>query len=71
MNKSKLTKQFTINFDDATSNLINKLADINQRKPAEYLRLLLLPVLLDEYAKTQLIQHSENAQPIQPAIFKK
>ena len=65
----KLTKQFTINTDNATAEQINKIAEHYQRKPAELLRLLLVPALCNEWAKIQRQEHPENAQPINAAVF--
>ena len=70
MNDTKLNNQYTINFDDDVSDLIKKLSQAYQRKPAELLRMLLKPVLINEYAKIQAIQHAENKKPWQAAIFK-
>ena len=66
----KHNRQYTINVDENHAALIEKLAAHYKRKPAEMLRLLLEPVLVEEYAKTQRQAHKENTQPIQPAIFK-
>lgn len=60
----------TINLNDNLIALIDKLAAYYQRKPAELLRLLITPVLIDEYAKIQKLIHTENAQPLEKAIFK-
>lgn len=51
MNKNKLNNQYTINFDDDYKKLIDLLSDAYNRKPAELLRLLLIPVLHNEYIK--------------------
>ena len=59
----KLNNQFTINLDEETAELVNKLAKIYQRKPAELLRLLVVPQLSNEWAKIQAIEHPENRQP--------
>ena len=59
---AKLQNQFTVNTDTETAELINRIAEHYQRKPAELLRLLLLPVLLDEWAKIQTVEHPENLQ---------
>lgn len=57
---NKLNNQYTVNFNDEYRELIEKLASIYQRKPAELLRLLLIPVLHDEYSKIMIIDHPEN-----------
>ena len=56
----KLINQFTINTDQETAELIKRIAETYQRKPAELLRLLLVPALLNEWAKIQTQQHPEN-----------
>lgn len=67
--KNKLTEQFTINTDKDTAALIERIAEHYQRKPAELLRLLLAPVLRDEYAKIQRQEHPENTEPLTVATF--
>lgn len=57
---AKLQNQFTINTDDETAAQIEKIAEHYQRKPAELLRLLLAPVLRNEWAKIQQQEHPEN-----------
>ena len=56
----KLTKQFCINLDDATAQQVEQIAEYYQRKPAELLRLLLAPVLRNEWAAIQRAEHPEN-----------
>lgn len=68
-NKNK--NAITINVNDDYKKLIDLLASYHQRKTAEYLRLILQPLLINEYAKIQLAEHPTNAQPMQQAIFKK
>jgi len=65
----KLTNSITINVDDATRAEIEKIAQYYQRKPAEMIRLLLIPALTRQYAIIQRLQHTENTQPLTPAIF--
>ena len=69
MMANKLTKQFTINTDEETARQIELIADLYQRKPAEFLRLLLGPALRDEWAKIQRQEHPENAEPLTVATF--
>lgn len=57
---NKLQNQFCVNVDDATAQQIIKIAEYYQRKPAELLRLLLAPVLRNEWAKIQRQEHPEN-----------
>lgn len=59
----KLKNQITINLNDESAQLVQALANHCQRKPAELVRLLLVPVLFDEWAKVQTIEHPENRQP--------
>lgn len=66
---AKLTKQFTINTDEETARQIELIADLYQRKPAELLRLILAPVLRDEWAKIQRQEHPENTEPLTVARF--
>ena len=66
---SKLNKQITINFDEATYKQIDIIARFYQRKPAELLRLLLIPTLTNQYATIQRQAHPENTQPLTQAIF--
>lgn len=68
MEKNK--NQFTINLNDALKRQIIILADAYQRKPADLLRLLVTPAIINAYADLQRLEHPTNAQPMQPAIFK-
>lgn len=67
----KNNNSFTINLNDDLKNAVLKIADAYQRKPAELLRLLITPAIINEYAKIQSVTHPENAQPLTKAIFKK
>lgn len=67
----KLQNQFTINTDSATAEQIKRIAEYYQRKPAELLRLLLAPILRDEWANIQREQHPENQLPPTVAKFRK
>lgn len=60
MNKNKLNNQYTINIDDDIKNIIEKTAAYYNRKPSELLRLLLIPCILDEYAKININSYPEN-----------
>ena len=66
----KLTNQYNINVDDDTAQMVEKIAEHEQRKPAELLRLLLVPTLRQRWAEIQMQEHQENTQPMQQAIFK-
>lgn len=65
----KLLHTYTINLDDDTSAMLEKIAQQLERKPRELLRLLLVPILCSEWAKLQRIEHPENKQPLQVAKF--
>ena len=68
---NKLTRQFNINVDEPTAEQIEKLADYYQRKPSEFLRLILAPVLRDYWAQMERQEHPENKQAPTLARFKK
>lgn len=65
----KLTNNYTIHLDDATRDQVEKIAQYYQRKPSELLRLLLVPILINEYAKIQQQEHQENNEPMRAAKF--
>ncbi len=60
----------TINLNDEYKNIIDKLATFYQRKTADYLRVILQPLLLNEYAKMQLLTGEAKNDGLQAAIFK-
>ena len=66
----KLTNSYTINTDDNTAAMIETIAEHEQRKPRELLRLLLIPALRQRWAEIQRQEHPENTEPMQQAIFK-
>lgn len=66
----KLTNQYCINLDENTAQMVEVIAEHEQRKPAELLRLLLVPSLRAEFVKIQREEHQENTEPIQKAIFR-
>lgn len=70
MEYKKNNNAITINVNDDIKKEIEMLASYYQRKPAELLRLLLTPVIINEYAKIMLLKHDENRQPMTQAIFK-
>lgn len=63
---AKLTNNFTINTDEEIAKMIQELAQDKQRKPCEMLRLLLIPVIIEEWEKLQA-----RKQPIQKGEIKK
>ena len=65
----KLSNCYSTNVDDETARLIEAIAEHEQRKPRELLRLLLKPALLNKWAEIQRQEHPENAQPLQVARF--
>ena len=65
----KLTNTYTINTDDNTATLIEAIAEHEQRKPRELLRLLLIPALRQRWAEIQRQEHPENTEPMSAAIF--
>lgn len=67
---NKLTQQYCLHFDEATAREIETLAQHHQRNASEYLRLLLLPIIINEYALLMKKQYSENNTPPEKAIFK-
>ena len=58
----KLKNCYSINLDDETAQRLEHVAKIQQRKPRELLRLLVSPVILAEFIKSQLNEHPENQQ---------
>ena len=66
----KLTNTYTVNTDDGTAALIEAIAEHEQRKPRELLRLILIPALRQRWAEIQRQEHPENTEPMQQAIFK-
>ena len=65
----KNDNQYTINVNDNVAALIDKLASYYNRKPAEFLRIILLPILSDEYSKIMTIVHPENKSALEEARF--
>lgn len=60
----------TINVNDDIKSEITKISKYYQRKPAELLRLLLIPVITREYAKMMAQEYPQNNEPMTEAIFK-
>lgn len=65
----KLTNNYTLHLDDATRDLVEKLASFYNRKPCELLRLLLVPQLSKEWAIVQTKEHEENNEKMTLAKF--
>ena len=66
----KLTNTYTVNTDDNTAALIEAIAEHEQRKPRELLRLLLNPALRQRWAEIQRQEHPENQTAPVVATFK-
>lgn len=66
----KLTNQYCINLDESTAQMVETIAEHEQRKPAELLRLLLIPALRSAWVQIQREEHQENTEPMQKAIFR-
>lgn len=60
MEKKKLDNQFCINLDHDTAAMVERIAEHEQRKPAELLRLLLIPALRKKWVEIQTQEHPEN-----------
>ena len=56
----KLTNQFTINLDDQTAETLRALARETQRKPAELLRLLVVPVIRSRWLEWNKENHPQS-----------
>ena len=69
-NDKQLNNSYTVNLTDEQSQLLEKIAEHEQRKPRELLRLLLVPQLFKAWAEIQRQEHQENTKTIQQAIFK-
>lgn len=70
MNKDKLKNQVTINLSDDDMQLLNALCDAYNRRAGELVRILLKPVLRNEFTKLMQNQHAENNEPFTIPIFK-
>ena len=64
----KLKNQFNISLDDDTAAMVRHLAQTYQRKPAELLRLLVVPAVNDLFLKTESQRPENQTQPT-PAHF--
>ena len=66
----KHDKSYTINLDKETAQMLERLAQHRQRKTRELLRLILEPVILEQFLALQCELFPENNEPIKPAFFK-
>jgi len=69
MANNKLVKQYCVNLDADTGAMLERLAELYQRKPSELIRLLIAKPLRDEWSKVQREEHPENQEQPQPARF--
>ena len=65
----KNDNKYTINLNDDYKRLISLLSDYYQRKPADLLRVLIIPALHNAYAQMQRDQHDDNRQPLTQAHY--
>ena len=73
---AKLQNQFTINLDDDAAETLQALARELQRKPAELLRLLVVPRIFQEWQNLNADKFPENKSApsvahFNPSIFDK
>lgn len=67
---NKNNNAITINVNDEIKKEIEYIAAHYQRKPAELLRLLLEPVIINEFAQIMTQTHADNKNAMQRATFK-
>lgn len=65
----KLKNQFTINLDDETARAVEALARITQRKPAELLRLLVIPQVFAKLSEAATIKTEIKPAHFNPSPF--
>lgn len=65
----KLKNQFTINLDDETAQAVESLARITQRKPAELLRLLVVPQVFAKLSEAATIKTEMTPAHFNPSPF--
>ena len=70
INQDQLDKSYTINLTTEQAEMLEKIAEHEERKPRELLRLLLKPILVQKWCEIQREEHPQNQEPIQKAIFK-
>jgi len=69
--KEKLTRNITLHLDEPTAQQVETLAEYYNRKPAEFLRLILAPTLRQYWAEMERNEHAENRQEPTLATFRK
>lgn len=67
----KKMRNFCVRVDEPTAQQIQTLADYYQRTASDLLRLLLAPVLRQQWAEMEREQHKENQEPPTLARFKR
>jgi len=58
--EQKKTRAITIHLDEPTAQQVETLAEYYNRKPAEFLRLILAPTLRNYWAEMERNEHAEN-----------
>lgn len=66
---NKLSVNICVRVDQETSQMIERLAKYYNRKPADLVRLVLVPALCNQWARMEQEQHQENKEPLQVAKF--
>lgn len=65
----KRNKHITVNLTDEEINLLNKIAELYERKPSELARILLNRATLAEWQNIQSKEHPENLAPFSVPKF--
>lgn len=69
-NNKQLDQSYTINLTSEQAEMLEKIAEHEQRKPRELLRLLVVPKLIEKWCEMQREEHPQNQEPMSAAIFK-
>ena len=69
-NKKQLDQSYTINLTKEQADMLERIAEHEQRKPRELLRLLIVPCLRAKWVEIQRAEHPQNKEPMQQAIFR-
>lgn len=67
----RMTESYTVNLDQETAQTLEALARAKQRKPRELLRLLVAPLIRQEWERLQVETYEENRQPLTVAHYEK
>lgn len=65
----KRIKNITLHLTEQESELIERIAELTERKPAELARLLLCRAALQEWTRYQMTEHNPDAEPLTPLRF--